>query len=77
MNSDITALHDYREDNIMSEEQTEEINIWDDMIDLHRRLKKLRGDERSETSRRLAVTITELEKSMSFYYMMIIQEFEG
>lgn len=57
--------------------ESEVTELWADMVELHRKLKAAKPEERSELSRRYAVTITEYEKAMSYFYMMIFDEFEG
>lgn len=64
-------------ENKVIEDQTVDMKLWDQMVDLHRSLKAAKPEERSELSRRYAVAITEFEKAIGFFYLMVVQEFEG
>jgi hypothetical protein len=60
---------------------TEEMKIdaktWVDLLDAYRALKAAKPDDRSERARRYAVTITEFEKTLSYFHTMVLQEFQG
>jgi len=55
-----------------------EEEIWNVLLAAYRTLKKNKPTERSEKARRFAVCLTELEKVMSYYLVMISNDdFEG
>jgi hypothetical protein len=49
--------------------EIEILAAMDKVLDL---LRKAKGDERSERARRLAVTITELEKTQAYYTLFVV-----
>lgn len=51
--------------------------LWNQMYQLHKALSDARPQGRSELSRRYAVTITEFEKVMAYYNLMVIEEFNS
>lgn len=53
--------------------ESKEHEIWNAMVDLWRMLKEAKPEERSETARRYAVTLTELEKVMGYYNAFVMQ----
>lgn len=50
---------------------------WSALLVAYRKLKASKPEERSEKARRYAVAITEMEKAMAYFYMMVLQDFEG
>jgi len=50
---------------------------WTEMVMAYGKLKASKPEERSEKARRYAVTITEMQKAMAYFYMMVLQDFEG
>lgn len=50
---------------------------WSALLAAYRKLKASKPDDRSEKARRYAVAITEMEKAMSYFDTMVVQEFEG
>lgn len=50
---------------------------WSALLVAYRKLKASKPEDRSEKARRYAVTITEMEKAMSYFFTMVMQEFEG
>lgn len=58
----------------MSEEQSKESEIWSDMMDLWKKLEGAKPADRSEQARRYAVTITEFQKVMGYFFTFAMQE---
>lgn len=50
---------------------------WSALLVAYRKLKASKPEDRSEKARRYAVTITEMEKAMSYFFTMVMQELEG
>ena len=50
---------------------------WSALLVAYRKLKASKPEDRSEKARRYAVTITEMEKTMSYFFTMVTQDFEG
>ena len=74
----IEAIHELlAKDEIMSEEESPEIIMWSDLLDTYRKLKASKPNDRSEKDRRMAVAITKYEDLLAWYFLMVIQEFEG
>lgn len=48
--------------------------VLEKMIDVLKDLKNAKPDERSELSRRYAVTITEMEKVVAYYMAFVAQD---
>ena len=61
----------------MGEEEAPEMVMWSELLDTYRKLKALKPDERSEKARRMAVAITKYEDMLSWYFLMVSQEFVG
>ena len=51
--------------------------VWAALLVAYHKLKSARPDDRSEHSRRYAVTITEFEKVISYFNTMVLGGFEG
>jgi len=51
--------------------------VWNALLVAYHKLKAARPDNRSEHSRRYAVTITEFEKVLSYFNTMVMGGFEG
>lgn len=49
-------------------------DLSDEMIELLQRLRKSKPEDRSEKARRIAVTITEIEKVIAYYRSFVIEE---
>jgi hypothetical protein len=50
---------------------------WSALLVAYRKLKASKPEDRSEKARRYAVTITEMEKAMAYFFTMVTQDFEG
>jgi hypothetical protein len=50
---------------------------WSALLFAYRKLKASKPEERSEKARHYAVAVTEMEKAMAYFYMMVLQDFEG
>ncbi len=50
---------------------------WSALLTAYRKLKSSKPEDRGEKARRYAVTITEMEKAMAYFFMMVTQDFEG
>lgn len=61
------------EEAIVEEAIVEEISdgLWPSIIDTYRKIKELKPEERSERARRFAILLTEYEKLMSYYLIML------
>lgn len=70
----IAAIADKRDEESMSEEETKESEIWTDMIDLWEKLDGAKPTDRSERARHYAVTITEFQKVMGYFFIFVHQE---
>lgn len=51
-----------------------ELNAWDAMVEALRHLKATKSDARTPRDRYVAVTITELEKVMAHFNLLVMQE---
>lgn len=60
------------EENTM-DEQSSELEVWDAMLKVFRHLTEMRSEQRTDRDRRIAVTITELEKVMAYFNTYIMQ----
>lgn len=54
--------------------ESKEHEIWATMAALWTMLKEAKPEERSELARRYAVTLTEFEKVMGYYYAFVMHE---
>lgn len=54
-----------------------DVETWEALLVAYRKLKASKPEDRSEKARRYAVTITEMEKALSYFFTMVTQEFEG
>ena len=61
----------------MLEEQSPESAMWSDLLETYRKLKESNPSDRSEKARRMAVAITKYEDLLSWYYTMVLMDFEG
>lgn len=50
---------------------------WSALLVAYRKLKASKPEDRNEKARRYAVTITEMEKAMAYFFTMVTQDFEG
>ena len=57
----------------MGDEESTESKIWTDMISLWRELEQAKPKDRSELARQYAVTITEYQKVMGYFYTFVMQ----
>lgn len=58
----------------MQEEQSVEEKIWSQMMDLWQALDTAKPQDRNESARRYAVTVTEFQKVMGYFYTFVMQE---
>lgn len=61
----------------MTKQEIADSEAWDAMLRAYRKLKASKPEDRSEKARRYAVTITEMEKAMAYFFTMVTQDFEG
>ncbi len=55
----------------------ERLHVQDKLYEALEMLRAAKGDKRSEYARRLAITITELEKVYAYYFMYVVTAPEG
>lgn len=55
----------------MIHEEDRQPDLWDHILETYRQIKAAKPDERSERARRFAVLLTEYEKVMSYYLIML------
>lgn len=55
----------------VDEPATIDEEVWNTLVATYRKLKAAKPDDRSERARRYAVTITELEKTLSYFNTMV------
>ncbi len=58
----------------MQEEQSVEEKIWSQMMDLWQALDTAKPQDRNESARRYAVTVTEFQKVMAYFHTFVMQE---
>jgi hypothetical protein len=59
---------------ILDNEPTNDMEVWVALVAAYQALNSAKPQDRSETARRYAVTITEMEKVLAYFRMMVIEE---